>query len=49
MLDIRLYLVEAPTEPWKIFIQSREQFTCSGLFFYSLIHDESNIIIHESF
>ncbi|CAF3242334.1 unnamed protein product [Rotaria sp. Silwood2] len=21
---------EAPTEPWKVFIQSREQFTCSG-------------------
>ena len=24
------FLLEAPTEPWKIFIQSREQFTCSG-------------------
>jgi hypothetical protein len=21
---------EAPTEPWKIFAQSREQFSCSG-------------------
>ncbi len=28
-LDIYLFL-EAPTEPWKIFIQSREQFSCSG-------------------
>ncbi|CAF1471049.1 unnamed protein product [Adineta steineri] len=25
-----LLVTEAPTEPWKIFIQSREQFTCSG-------------------
>ena len=23
-------LLEAPTEPWKIFVQSREQFACSG-------------------
>ena len=24
------FLLEAPTEPWKIFVQSREQFACSG-------------------
>jgi hypothetical protein len=27
---LNIFILEAPTEPWKIFIQSREQFTCSG-------------------
>jgi len=27
---MNVFILEAPTEPWKIFIQSREQFTCSG-------------------
>ena len=27
---LNIYFLEAPTEPWKIFIQTREQFSCSG-------------------
>ena len=30
MNKLDILFLEAPTEPWKIFIQSREQFTCSG-------------------
>jgi len=29
-LMIMFDFLEAPTEPWKVFIQSREQFTCAG-------------------